>query len=137
MPLPAAGVAVIYDGDCPLCAAYTRRIRLAAAAGEVHLIDARQDPDLRRQLALEGLDLDQGMVVAVDGLRFHGARAMHILALMSTASGAFNRLNYLMFRSPRVARAVYPLLVAGRRLLLAMLGRQALDNLPPPSPNRS
>ena len=129
-PLPARGVAVIYDGECPLCAAYTRRLRLVAAAGEVHLFDARRNPDLRRRLGEEGLDLDRGMVVAVDGVRYQGADAMNVLAMLSGGSGVLNRLGYTVFRSATLARALYPALAAGRRLLLALLGRPPLGDRP-------
>jgi predicted DCC family thiol-disulfide oxidoreductase YuxK len=129
-PLPGRGVAVVYDGDCPLCAAYIRRLRLVAAAGEVHLFDARRHPDLRRSLAGEGLDPDRGMVVAVDGVRYHGARAMHVLAMLSGGSGVLNRLGYRLFRSATLARLLYPVLAAGRRALLALLGRPPLGDRP-------
>lgn len=134
-PLAAPGVAIVYDGECPLCAAYTRRLRLEAAAAALRLIDARRDAALRRQLTAEGFDLDRGMVVTVDGVRYHGARAMNVLALMSGPSGLFNRLNHRLFANPVAARALYPALTAGRRVLLALLGRRPLDDAP--SPNRS
>lgn len=131
------GVTVIYDGDCPLCTAYTRRLRLVAAAGELVLVDAREDPTLRRQLAAEGYDLDSGMLVAVDGVRYHGARAVHVLALLSGDHDVFNRVNYRLFRSAPVARAIYPVLAAGRRVVLALLGRSPLGDAAPPSAHRS
>lgn len=131
------GVTVIYDGDCPLCAAYTRRLRLVAAAGELVLIDAREDAALRRRLAAEGQDLDDGMLVVVDGVRYHGARAVHVLALLSSGNDVFNRINYRLFRSAPMARAIYPVLAAGRRVVFALLGRSPLGDPAPPSTHRS
>jgi predicted DCC family thiol-disulfide oxidoreductase YuxK len=40
--LPSAGIVIVYDGDCPLCQAYVRRLRLKETAGSVRLMDARR-----------------------------------------------------------------------------------------------
>jgi hypothetical protein len=63
----------------------------------------------------------------MDGVLYHGDACMNRLALMSTGSGAFNRLNRLLFASPGLARLLYPPLVAGRRLSLRLLGRSTID----------
>ena len=48
---------------------------------------------------------------------------MHVLALMSTRSGIFNRLVGAAFGSRRLSRLVYPPLVVGRNATLRLLGR--------------
>jgi predicted DCC family thiol-disulfide oxidoreductase YuxK len=122
----APGVTVVYDGDCPLCRAYVRALRLQRAAGTLRLVDARQAPALVRWLAARGKPLEDGLVVQVGPNLYHGANALHALAAMSTPIGGLNRLSYVVFRSPRRAARLYPLLVAGRRLLLRLLGRAPL-----------
>jgi hypothetical protein len=54
---------------------------------------------------------------------------MQVLALLSTRSGDFNRLNYWLFRSKRVSALLYPLLRACRNLVLRLMGRSRIDNL--------
>jgi hypothetical protein len=49
-----------------------------------------------------------------------------MLALLSTSSGSFNRINALVFSRPRLARVLYPVLRAGRNLLLRILHRSKL-----------
>ena len=125
-PDSTTGIRLIYDGECPLCSAYVRRYRLERAVGDLQLLDARLHPEVVDELARAGQPLDEGFVLELHGQRYHGAEALHRLALMSTRSGAFNRLNAALFRSPKVSRWAYPVLRAGRNLLLRLLGRKPL-----------
>lgn len=117
------GIAIIYDGQCPFCSSYVRLLRLRETVGPVRLIDARSaDPQVVAARA-EGLDLDRGMIVRLGDATYHGDRALHVLALLSTGGGAFNGLMRRVFGSARAARLAYPLLAAGRRATLRALGR--------------
>lgn len=121
-----SGPTILYDGDCPFCSRYVRLTRLSAAAGPVRLIDIREGGDEVAAAQAAGLDLDQGMVVILDGQLHHGDRAMLLLASLTTGSGLFNRLMRAVFRSPLRARILYPVLVAGRNLTLRLLGRRKI-----------
>jgi predicted DCC family thiol-disulfide oxidoreductase YuxK len=120
-------VEVVYDGQCPFCSAYVRMLRLRDAAGLVRLINARADAAAAQALSDAGIDLDRGMVVRVGGRAYYGGDAMHVLALMSTRAGLFNRLMGAAFRSRRVSRLVYPPLLAGRNATLRLLGRPPIS----------
>ncbi len=120
------GPVIIYDGECPFCAAYVRMTRLRASAGPVRLVNARDggpDVDLARAA---GLDIDRGMVVKLDGQLYHGDAAMTALALLTTPSGLFNRAMRGLFGRPALARVLYPPMVAGRNLTLRLLGRRKI-----------
>ena len=120
--LPVEGVAVVYDGLCPLCSAYTRALRIRRQFGALHLIDARDRPDLVAAFRQGGHDLDQGFACAVDGTLHFGADAVNALALVSTRSRVVNRLNAAIFRSPRWSRLLYPAMRAVRNALLRIRG---------------
>lgn len=135
----APGITVYYDGDCPLCRSYTSRIRLKHSAGVVELVDARVHTDERRKLEQAGYRLDDGMVVQAGEQAYHGTEAVNVLALLSSRSGWFNRVNYRVFCSPRAAKVLYPAMVAGRRALLFLLGRKPLscgEHEAPNNPNK-
>ena len=117
---------IYYDGDCPFCSRFVALARLRDAVGQVRLVDLREDRTARARLEAEGFDLDQGMVVDLDGTRTGGAAAVTTLAMLSTRSGVFNRINRALFARPLLAGAVYPVLRAGRWLTLFAMGRQAL-----------
>ncbi|MCU0908592.1 MAG: DUF393 domain-containing protein [Rhodobacteraceae bacterium] len=127
---PASGLppalTVVYDGECPFCAAYVRMTRLRAAAGPVALVNARDPHPVVDEARAAGLDLDRGMVVKAGGRLYHGDAAMTLLAGLTTPSGLFNRLTAWTFRSPARARLIYPPMVAGRNLTLRLLGRRKL-----------
>lgn len=113
---------LVYDGECPVCRSYVQHVRLKQAAGELHLVNAREPSALRDEVLAAGLDLDEGIVLKIGPHLYHGADAAHRLSLLTTGSGGFNRLNARLFASPRMARLAYPLLRAGRNLLLRLLG---------------
>jgi predicted DCC family thiol-disulfide oxidoreductase YuxK len=135
VPVPpevsAAGPTIIYDGDCPFCSRYVALLRLRKSLGSVKLVNARDGGTLVDAVRGLDIDLDQGMVLVMNGEVFHGAECLHRLALLTTSSGAFNRLNAWMFRSRAASQLLYPALRAGRNAALALLGRQKIgDQMP-------
>lgn len=114
---------IVYDGDCPFCARYVRFIRLKDTLGAVDLVDARSDDPAVEQVRATGVDLNDGMAL-IDGNRiFFGDECIHRLALMSTPSGMFNRINASVFRSPTLSKLLYPVLKTGRAITLRLMGR--------------
>jgi hypothetical protein len=81
------------------------------------------------RISAAGLDIDEGMVLFVGDELYYGADAIHMLALLGTRSGFFNRLTYHCFRSRRISKILYPLLKAARNLLLKVLRRRRINNL--------
>jgi len=120
---------IVYDGDCPVCAAWMRMARLRQAAGAVDLVDARSGDPRVSMLTEQGYDLDQGMIVRWQGRIYHGARAMTLLTMLSDAPGPVMRIQRMLFNHPCLARRVYPLLVRGRLVLLHLLGRATIAGL--------
>jgi len=80
-----------------------------------------------RRLKAEGYDLDEGMAMVDGDTVWHGEDCLNRIALMSTPSGVFNRLNTAMFRSKHASKALYPLLRGGRNLTLRILGRKKIN----------
>lgn len=124
---PSDDVTLIFDGECPVCTAYSCNVDAGPAS--VKRVNARTlSPEVQRAIDA-GVDLDEGMVVLHDGQLFHGADAMHRMAMLAPRAGMRNRLNRLIFGNQAVARAIYPSLRAGRNLLLRLLGRQKIGRL--------
>ncbi len=129
LKIPDEGVWLVYDGECPVCRTYCSYIRIRQATGQLHLVDARQPGELMDEITAAGLDIDQGMVLKMSGQLYYGADAIHMLTLLSTPSGLFNRFNYYLFSTRLGSRILYPLGKALRNLLLKVLGIQYIDNL--------
>ena len=121
-------IRIVYDGDCPFCQAYVKMLRLKAQYS-VELINARDDHPLVIDITKAGLDLDEGMVVELDGQFYHGDNAMHIMVLMTTDSGVLRRLTKWTFKSKWRSQHLYPILRGGRNLTLKLRGHTKIKNL--------
>ncbi len=117
---------LIYDGDCPFCTQYVRMARLRAVLGDLRLINARDGGPEVEAVRAQGYKLDEGFVLHMDGIYFHGADSLHRLALMSSRSGLFNRVTYAIFRNRARSRLLYPVLRTGRNTVVRMMGRSPL-----------
>ena len=120
---------LVYDDECPVCRTYCRYARLRDTVGRLHLVDARQPGALMDEITAAGLDIDQGMVLKVGQAMYYGADAMHMLALLSTRVGWFNRVSFLFFGTKWGARVFYPIGKAFRNILLKLLGISYIENL--------
>jgi predicted DCC family thiol-disulfide oxidoreductase YuxK len=129
-------ILLVYDRKCPVCDAYCRLVRIGEPMGALRLVNARDAGAVMDEITAKGLDIDRGMVLKGGNAMFHGAEAMHVLALMSSRAGAFNRVNYRLFRSGMVARALYPALRLFRNLLLKALRRTKVNHLGLPGNER-
>jgi predicted DCC family thiol-disulfide oxidoreductase YuxK len=128
-PPPANNPTIVYDGDCPFCSRYVALVRLREAIGPVTLLNAREGGPIVSNLQQRGFDLNEGMVLILDGQIFHGADCINRLALLSTPSTLFNRVNQFIFRSKIASAVLYPVLRAGRNTVLQMLGRKKIAHL--------
>ncbi len=134
-------VIVIYDKECPACDNYCQWIRLNKTIDHAHqknllLIDAREHPEHVQKITEQGLDIDQGMIVIIADKLYYGSDAIHVLALMSSRTGVFNRFNYWLFKSKNRAHILYPVLRTLRNLLLKLLGKTKINNLQLDNNNR-
>ncbi len=117
---------IFYDGECPVCAQYIRLYRLRDSNISFALADLRDNPEQVNEFNAMGFNVDEGMIVRLNGEVYHGVAAVHLLALLSTPVGVFNRCNRWIFSRPRLAKIVYPILVSCRSFLLFLLGRKKL-----------
>lgn len=124
-----APIILVYDKECPACDNYCRIVRIRENLGELILLDAREPSPIMDEITALGWDVDQGMVLKVDHQLYYGSDAIHALALMSSRSGVFNRINYWLFTSKRLSHLFYPILRSARNLLLKVLGKTKINNL--------
>jgi predicted DCC family thiol-disulfide oxidoreductase YuxK len=130
-PEPRGDVWFVYDGECPLCRSAATALRIRAAVGALNLVDARTEKHhpVLAEINQAHIDLDQGMVIKFGGKLYHGADALAMMAFLGSGRGWFNRINALLFRSPRIARFAYPPMRATRNLLVRLRGAGRIRNL--------
>lgn len=130
----AGDVEVVYDKECPVCDFYCHAVDVKE--GELIRVDARDPGEAMDDITAMGLDIDEGMVVRIDGQIHYGPDAIHELAVRSNNKGILNRFASFVFRSKTMARLLYPVLKAMRNLLLKVLGRSRINNLEQPGRDR-
>ena len=118
----AARAWLIYDGECPLCRNYAQYLDVRRTLGNLELVNAWDGGPLVDEIRARGYNLNEGMVLKLDGRHYFSSDALHILALLSSRRGLFSLANRLLFGTPGAAWAAYPLLKLGRRLLLRVKG---------------
>ena len=117
---------IVYDGECPFCSKYVRLIQLKNTVGYVELINAREDTAIKQKLKELSIDVNNGMVL-IDGKDIYFAEdCIHRLALLSTSSTLFNRLNKLVFKHQILSKALYPIMKIGRKFILFILRSRQL-----------
>jgi predicted DCC family thiol-disulfide oxidoreductase YuxK len=131
---PLDKVTLVYDQECPVCRYYASHVKLSR--GELELVDARKPGELMDEISGAGIDIDAGMAVKTGQTLLLGSDAICELASRSSSSGLVSRFTAWLFRSPRVARILYPPLVYGRQLLLKILGKTRINNLGRPGRRR-
>jgi predicted DCC family thiol-disulfide oxidoreductase YuxK len=117
---------LIYDGQCPFCSRYVSLLDLRRSIDEISLVNAREAGSLVRELQEQGVNLDDGIVLILDGRIFYGADCINQIAVMGLSRGAFAVFNSWLFRSSVVANAFYPVLKFFRRATLRILGRKSI-----------
>lgn len=122
--------AILYDGECPVCANYVSFLRFKEELGEVALIDCRADEHFVVEACELGYDLNDGMILILQGQLFYGDKAVQKIAHSSAPKGMLNRLQSYLLRTDFAAKSLYPLMVIGRKALLKLLGRSVIQPNP-------
>jgi predicted DCC family thiol-disulfide oxidoreductase YuxK len=136
-PVDSAEILLVYDQECPVCDVYCRMVRIRESVGTLRLVNARDAGAVMDEITAKGLDIDEGMVLKLGNtLYYYCADAIHVLSLMSSRSGVFNRLTYWMFRSKSLSAILYPLFRFFRNLLLKLLRKSRINNLGLPRRDR-
>lgn len=121
---------ILYDGCCPLCKSYCNSI-VSGHNINVSIHDARMQSEIKSAVTAQGIDIDKGIVIKLDGQIYSGADAMLNIAKKAQARGLAGFVNRVFLNSPMKIKIFYPLGKIARRLLLGFLGVDEINNLKP------
>ena len=96
-------ILLVYDKQCPACDNYCQVVRIRESVGNLRVVNARDDSAIMQEITAAGLDIDDGMVLKMGEQLYYGSDAINALALISSRSGFFNRVNFWLFKSRRVS----------------------------------
>lgn len=89
----------------------------------MRFIDGRNAPELVDEFRRDGCDLEDGMILVLEGRRYQGADAMEVLGSMASEHGWVNMLTRWVGSSSERARFFYPWFRRLRRVGLRMAGK--------------
>ncbi len=115
---------ILYDGDCPFCSHYVKMLWLQKNF-DCRLQNAREHLDLVEKFRAQGMEVSDGFIVTLHGRALHGADALSLLSRLSESDRVLNRTLTVAFRNRHFARLSYPIMKAGRLVVLKLLGRKA------------
>jgi predicted DCC family thiol-disulfide oxidoreductase YuxK len=126
---PRAGADfLLYDGECPACSAYVAMTRLLQLYPGLRVVSARAEPALVAELRGKGYEINEGMVLCLDGAIHFGPDATRMIAVLGRSSASWWRKAALAgIGTAPWARHLYPWLNRARWLLLRLLGRKLID----------
>lgn len=119
---------LLYDGECPACSAYVAMSRLRQLYPGLRVMSARSEPALVAELRGKGYEINEGMVLCLDGVIHYGPDATREIAVLGRSSPSrWRRAALAAVGTAPWARRLYPWLNRMRLLLLRMLGRKPID----------
>ena len=121
-------ILLIYDKECPACDNYCQVVQINNTVGKLVIVNARENSTVMDEITAAGYDIDQGMILKMGNEFYYGSEAIHALALISSRSGVFNRINYWFFKSKTLSHIFYPILKMGRNILLKLLRKTKINN---------
>ncbi len=107
---------VLYDGECPVCSNVVKYAQLNSI-WQVRLVDARKNPECKKQLAELEIDLNETFVVISEGSIYIGSLGLDYLITKSS-----NRLLKRILPN-FITKKMYPYLVFFRKILLFLMKR--------------
>ena len=114
----------IYDGECPFCNHFAKLLELKSSIPSLEIIDGRKNLDRLTQLYNQGYDLNNGAILIKDGKIKHGADAINwICSKIKEPNDSLLKLLRILFRSNKRSKKIFPVLLWGRRITLAIKGK--------------
>jgi predicted DCC family thiol-disulfide oxidoreductase YuxK len=118
---------LLYDGECPVCSAYVAMSGLRRLYPALRVMSARTEPELVAELRDAGYEINEGMVLSLDGAIHFGADATHTIAVLGQPSRSrWRRAALAGIGTAPWARRLYPWRNRARGLLLRLLGRKPI-----------
>lgn len=115
---------ILYDGECPLCAYFAKRVR--NKSNNMDIINARKASELKAWVEEQNININKGLVVVDNNKIFSGYQALSLLA-NRLPTDTIPPLPIHFFRHPKISCLVYPVLKVIRLLLLKIRGKSKIN----------
>lgn len=117
---------LLYDGECPLCRNYVKLARIRKTV-PLKLLDARgHHAILVAEMRSRGFDINQGMILKLNGDIHHGSDAMFVLSHLDSDNKLFQGFMKFFFLNRKRSSFVYPFCVFVRNSVLTLLNKKQI-----------
>lgn len=114
---------VLYDGECPICAAYMGIAQLKRLHPELAILNGREHPDIVAGLRTQGHEINESILVRWNGRVYAGGAATKIISDLGSDNPFLRRTALYGLGGAPWSNVLYPYLRSGRNALLRLLGR--------------
>ncbi len=115
-------ISLYYDDECPFCKEYSKYIELRKKY-EVQLINARESIEKIKTFREKGFDINDGMIVELDGDIYQGADAAKLLDECISKDKFIDKVISFFVKVPGFKQVIYPIILLFRRIILKISGR--------------
>lgn len=112
-----------YDKECPFCNRYAKFLVLKERY-ELYLCNARDSVENIRTQCPD-LDINDGMIIEIEGRCLQGTEALAYLDRIITRSSLLAKLHQVWSLSPLVTRSLYNLIKVFRKVVLFLLRKKS------------
>lgn len=108
-----------YDGDCPFCLQFQLYVELRKKV-DIELRNARDYRLEMQQFKNDGIDINKGLIVLIDGNIFHGAKALNQVQKYLEPKSYLETKFMQIMSAKRLMAVLYPLINVFRKVLLCL-----------------
>lgn len=115
-------ISLYYDDECPFCKEYSKYIKLRKKY-DVQVLNARESIEKIKTFKEKGFDINDGMIVELDGAIYQGADAAKLLDDCISKNKLIDKLISFFVKVPGFKQVIYPVILLFRRIVLKVSGR--------------
>lgn len=114
---------LVYDGECPFCAAASKYYSIREALGGLELVSMRDTGAVNKIGIPAEIDFGKGMILLLkNGEILQGEDAFRFLNQISEKRSILDKVAFPLFSSKTIMTFLYPIFVMFRRIALFFKG---------------
>ncbi len=116
-------ISLYYDDECPFCKEYSKYIELRKKH-DVQVLNARESIEKIKTFREKGFDINDGMIVELDGDIYQGADAAKLLDECISKDKFLDKFISFFVNLPVFKQVIYPVVLFFRRVILKIFGKE-------------